>query len=46
VVFHAAADGSVAAFGGDKKVGGALCPQPEMEIQSDGCGVKRRPQVG
>ncbi len=46
VVLHAGADRCVAAFGGDKKVGGALDPQAKMEIQGEGSGVKGRAQIG
>ena len=36
VVLHASTDRRVAAFGGDKEVGGALGAQAEMEIQGQG----------
>src|SRR5208282_5602202 len=45
VVLHTGAGRRVAAFGGNEEVGGTLSAQAEMEIESEGSGVKRRAQV-
>ena len=46
VIFHAAANLSVAALGGNEEIGGALGPKTEIEIEREGRGIEGGAEVG